>query len=115
MGFTKLELKPEYRAFHDNIVIDFYIPVLKVSVFYKRAVGFFSSSDLVEITKGLNGLIENGGKIRIIASPQLSKQDVEAIEEGYKTREEVINENIVNHIDLDTSDKFEQKRLNLLA
>lgn len=37
-----LELKPEYRSRLDNVIRDFYVPVLKQSVMYKRAVGFFS-------------------------------------------------------------------------
>ena len=90
MGFTDLALKPEYRSYQDNIVKDFYIPVLNKAIYYKRAVGFFSSTALIEITKGLSGLIKNNGRIQIIASPQLSKQDIEAIKEGYKSREQVV-------------------------
>lgn len=115
MGFTNLHLKPEYRSFQDNIVKEFYIPVLKESVSYKRAVGFFSSSALIEITKGLEGLINNKGKIKIIASPQLSKKDVEAIETGYKSREEIITKSILENLNLDTQNYFEKKRLNILA
>lgn len=115
MGFKNLSLKTEYRSFQDDIINDFYVPVLKESVSYKRAVGFFSSSSLIEITKGLSGLIKNNGKIKIIASPKLSKEDIEAIKKGYKSREEIINENIFRNIDLEIEDIFEKKRLNLLA
>lgn len=41
MSFKDLELKAEYRSKFDNVVNDFYIPVLKESVRYRRAVGFF--------------------------------------------------------------------------
>lgn len=115
MGFTDLALKPEYRSYQDNIVKDFYIPVLNKAIYYKRAVGFFSSTALIEITKGLSGLIKNNGRIQIIASPQLSKQDIEAIKEGYKSREQVVQENILKNLDLEFEDYFEKKRLNLLA
>ncbi|MDF2858275.1 MAG: hypothetical protein K0Q87_4126 [Neobacillus sp.] len=46
---------------------------------------------MIEITKGLSGLIRNDGKIRLIASPKLSDEDIEAITYGYKTKGEVIS------------------------
>ena len=46
MSFCELELKAEYRTLNDDIINDFYIPLLKRSVLYKRAVGFFSSTAL---------------------------------------------------------------------
>lgn len=46
MSFRDIELKPEYRSRLDNVIRDFYNPVLKQAVTYKRAVGFFSSSAL---------------------------------------------------------------------
>ena len=48
MGFKDLELKREYRSFKDDIIKDFYVPVLKEARIYKRAVGFFSSTALTE-------------------------------------------------------------------
>lgn len=115
MGFEQLTLEPEYRSFEDDIIKDFYIPVLNKSIHYKRAVGYFSSSALIEVTKGISGLINNKGKIQIIASPQLSREDIVAIEQGYEKREDVITNNIVTNLDLSTEDTFEKKRLNLLA
>ncbi|MFD1928858.1 DEAD/DEAH box helicase family protein [Sporosarcina siberiensis] len=115
MGFLKLTLKPEYRSFSDDIIKDFYIPTLQESVSYKRAVGYFSSTALIEISKGISGLIANSGKIQVIASPQLSESDIEAINKGYKSREEVINQSILDSLDLRTTDYYEKKRLNLLA
>lgn len=53
MGFKDHKVKSEYRSLIDNVVQDFYIPLLRESVSYKRAVGFFSSSSLVEISKGI--------------------------------------------------------------
>ena len=41
MGFRELDIKNEYRSLIDDVVNDFYIPLLRESVFYQRAVGFF--------------------------------------------------------------------------
>ena len=115
MPLTTLKLRPEYRSFEHDIINEFYIPVLEKSVFYKRSVGYFSSTILIEITKGLKGLIENNGRIEIIASPKLTEEDIKAIKEGYEHREKIIENRIVKSINLDTKDFFEKKRLNLLS
>ena len=86
MSFKDLYIKKEYRSFNDDIVKDFYTPVLTEAVLYQRAVGFFSSSALVMLTKGIEGMIENGGRIEIVASPRLSKEDVDEISRGYELR-----------------------------
>ena len=114
MSFEDLDLKNEYRSFEDNIIEDFYIPVLKESTRYDRAVGFFSSTALIEITRGISGLIKNNGKIRIIASPKLSEEDIEAIKYGYKNKDEVIANGILKSFEHDFN-VFDKKRLNLLA
>ncbi|MGK7376926.1 DEAD/DEAH box helicase family protein [Planococcus sp. 1R117A] len=114
MNLQDINIKNEYRSFTDNMVNDFYIPVLEKAVRYDRAVGFFSSTALIEITRGLAGLIRNKGKVRIIASPRLSEEDIEAIHFGYKSREEVIEEKLLVSLNTET-DYFAKKRLNLLA
>ena len=62
MSLKDKYIKNEYRSLLDNVVQDFYIPLLKEAVSYKRAVGFFSSSSLVELTKGIASMAERGGK-----------------------------------------------------
>lgn len=53
MGLRDINIKLEYRGFQDEIVRDFYIPLLEESCLYQRAVGFFSSTSLAEIAKGI--------------------------------------------------------------
>ena len=67
MNFQDLTIKKEYRSLLDNVAKDFYIPLLSCATKYQRAVGFFSSSCLVEISKGISELAKNGGKIREVA------------------------------------------------
>ena len=69
MSLIEVKLKNEYRSLMDNVIQNFYLPVLQEAVVYKRAVGFFSSSSLVEISKGITSLAKKGGKIQIVASP----------------------------------------------
>ena len=114
MSFKDLELKPEYRSRLDNVIRDFYNPVLKQAVNYKRAVGFFSSSALLSLTAGICGLIENGGNIQIIASPRLSAEDIDAINDGIRRRDDVIKEALLRELK-EPKGKFEEARLNLLS
>ena len=108
-------IKSEYRSLIDNVVQDFYIPLLNEAVFYRRAVGFFSSSSLVEISKGIASLAKRGGKIQIVASPYLSDDDVEAIRKGYEDRDKIIEKALLNQLSDETLDFYSMERLNLLA
>lgn len=91
MSLLDVPLLREYRSYKNNVVKDFYIPVLREGIKYQRAVGFFTSDALVEISKGISGLILNGGSIELIVSPILNASDIKAIEAGYNQRQTVEN------------------------
>ena len=114
MSLQDVEIKSEYRSKLDNIVHDFYEPVLKQSVLYKRAVGFFSSSALVALSVGICGLVNNGGSIQVVASPRLSDEDIEAINDGIKRRDDVVKEALLREL-AEPTGRFEEARLNLLS
>ena len=114
MDFTKLTLNTEYRTSIALTSRDFYAPILKVASKYDRAVGFFSSSSLVHIAEGLLPFVNNGGKIRLVASPILSKEDVDAIKLGYEKRENIISKAIQREL-YEPQNFRESERLNLLA
>ena len=114
MGFADIEIKQEYRSSLDNIIKDFYIPVLKESVLYKRAVGFFSSTALVEMSAGICGLVKNGGKIQMIASPRLTSEDIQAINDGLRRKDDVIQEALIRELSEPIGSE-EVARLNLLS
>jgi superfamily II DNA or RNA helicase len=114
MDFKKSNINKEYRSFSDDIVNAFYIPLLNKAILYQRAVGFFSSSALIEISRGVVELLKNGGKIQLIASPRLQIEDIEAIEKGYEERESVIERVILESFS-EPKNYFEAERLNLLA
>ena len=114
MSFQELDIKNEYRSLLDSVAKDFYIPLLSKAVKYQRAVGFFSSSCLVEISKGISELAKNGGKIQLVASPYLSDEDVEAIKSGYAMRDQVVKDAVRREM-TEGKTPFEKARLNLLA
>lgn len=114
MGLRGHKVKSEYRSLIDNVVQDFYIPLLRDAVSYKRAVGFFSSSSLVEISKGIAEMASKGGKIQLVASPYLSDEDVEAIKKGYDDRDKIIENALLAQLE-EPTDYYSMQRLNLLA
>ena len=113
MGFKDIPIKNEYRSLIDDVVKDFYIPLLGEAVLYQRAVVFFSSSALVTTSKGIKGLVQNGGKIQIIASPKLSVSDIEEIKKGYEVRQ-IIEKALLR--ELETPDnQIELEKLSFIA
>lgn len=114
MSFQELDIKNEYRSLLDSVAKDFYIPLLSKAIKYQRAVGFFSSSCLVEISKGISELAKNGGKIQLVASPYLSDEDIEAIKSGYAMRDQVVKDAVRREM-TEGKTPFEKARLNLLA
>ena len=90
MPFTNLTFNYRYRSGDTSALPqDFYEKVLPHTKLYERAVGFFSSNSFIELSSGIISLIENNGKMLLITSPRLNNDDIDAIEKGYKAREEV--------------------------
>lgn len=116
MGLRDLDIKAEYRTKLTNVPREFIVPLLERSILYKRAVGFFSSSALLEISKGVGALAKKGGKIQVIASPNLSQGDIDAINRGYKEKREIALEAIERELPDPAELNLEEKdRYNLLA
>ncbi len=92
MSFTDLDIKLSYISCgEENIAKSFLLPALKQAKLYQRSVGFFSSSVFVPIIDGVVALSRKGGKIELVASPQLNEQDIKAINLGYEKRDGIIN------------------------
>lgn len=115
MSLRDHEIKNEYRSLLDDVVKDFYIPLLGNAVTYKRSVGFFSSTSLIEISKGIAALARNGGYIQLVASPYLTDEDIEAIKSGYEKRDAIVERALLRQLSDDVNDYYDMERLNLLA
>ena len=79
MSFKDLHIEPCYESGIDDIVEDFYVPVLGALVQYDRISGFFSSSALAIAARGMANFIANQGKMRLITSPRLNKEDIDVV------------------------------------
>lgn len=78
-SYKDIPLKVSYESGVDDLVQEFYVPVLGCSASYDRIAGFFSSSSLAIAAEGIAGLIQNHGTMRLIASLKLSPEDAKVL------------------------------------
>ena len=115
MTYQELEIKRSYVSMgQENIAKSFLTPALKCTKSYKRSVGFFSSSVLQPIVDGIVALARNNGQIQLIASPNLTEDDIQAISTGYAAREKVINASFTRDF-MKEIEVFDDAKLQLLA
>ena len=80
---TLTSLRGHYRSGQDDLERDFFRPCLKQCSSYERAVGYFRSSVLIAWTEILPRLARDEDvHIRLLASPELSAEDTQALEQA---------------------------------
>lgn len=90
-----LSLHKTYSSETDNLIQDFYIPILSSAVNYKRLTGFFSSYSLLLASKGISHFFSTGGKYQLISGVELSGDDFNAIKNGLKHADDLLNEILI--------------------
>ena len=91
MNFKDIHLEISYVSVGEESFAQILNPLLSCTKVYKRSVGFFSSSALDFISDGLLEMARNGGKIFLATSPNLSDEDIIAIQAGYVDRNNIQN------------------------
>ena len=114
MSLRDIPLKPAYETHEDDLVQDFYIPVLSTAVEYRRIAGFFTSSSLAIASRGIGELIANGGTIKMIACPRLSSQDAQVIENVSLEPEKYLSDLLMSELDY-FEDKLEHDHVAALG
>ena len=115
MNFQELELSRSYISRGDNnIAKSFLVPALKCAKEYMRSVGFFPSDVLLPIIDGIVSLSRRGGSIKLIASPQLSQEDIDAISLGYSRRDELLR-GVFDRSFISEMEKLDDSALQLLS
>jgi len=99
MTLKSIDFNYSYDSDFDDILNDFYIPILSNAISYKRLAGFFSSTILAVSAKAISELISNNGHMRLICSARLSKSDIEIIKEAYETPEKIIENKFIEDLD----------------
>lgn len=88
-SLKEIPLHDRYATNRDDLISAFYEPCLGASTAYCRAVGYFSSSILLLAAETVADFAEQGNEMRIICSPELSQEDIEALSKGYERREKI--------------------------
>lgn len=94
MSFDSLTLARHYNSDEDDVLADFYRPVLQRARRYDRAVGYFSSSTFRACAAELNCFISKGGKIRLVVGCLISSADIEALKHAGKALDEAEREKL---------------------
>ena len=73
------KVKPCLDTSEDNLVEEVYLPCLKWAERFDRGVGFFTTGWITYNIEGMSDFASRGGKLRLITSPILSNEDIDAI------------------------------------
>lgn len=115
MNYKDMDIKRSYISCgKDGIADALIVPALKCTNHYCRSVGYFSSGVFDTIMDGIPTFVRNGGDIKMIASPKLNDEDIEAINLGYEEKERIIG-NAFSREFLEEVENFDDSRLALLA
>lgn len=115
MNYKQMNIEHSYISRGNNNIADAFLnPVLKCTKEYKRSVGFFSSGVFDTVMDGMLTLARNGGHIKLIASPQLTEEDVQAISLGYNQRTQMISDAFTKDF-LREIEKLSDVRLQMLC
>jgi SNF2 family DNA or RNA helicase len=79
----------KYTPDDGDLVRLFYVPALRSAVRYDRLTGYFSARALALAARGVEGLIVNNGRMRLIVGCTLGGEEVAAIERGEALRDTV--------------------------
>lgn len=77
--FKDILVKEQYDTSYEDVLNEFYKPVLEQSVSFDRAAGFFSPELMIESLSALRKFIKNNGHMRFIISPLLRNNDLTEI------------------------------------
>ncbi|MFB4285073.1 DEAD/DEAH box helicase family protein [Nonomuraea sp. MTCD27] len=110
----ELGLEPYYRSDRHRLAYDFYEPCLAQACRYDRAVGYFTSTSLAAAARGLRAFVSREGRMRLVASPHLTDEDVKAIQEGYDSRHDVVQRALRRALPIEIPDPV-RRRLQFLA
>lgn len=80
---------PRYSTSRNDLIAQFYDRALERSVAYDRAVGYFRSSFFSLTGQSIAGFALRGGKIRLACSPELTEEDLRALQVGMSVRDVV--------------------------
>jgi superfamily II DNA or RNA helicase len=99
MALRDINLKKSYDSDFDDILNQFYIPVLSNSFMYHRLAGFFSSTSLALAARGIARFIANDGHMKLICGAKLREKDVRAVKEAGENPQKIVEKMMINDLE----------------
>jgi superfamily II DNA or RNA helicase len=112
---TELTIPPVLDTSSDDLIAQFFVPLLAASIKYDRGVGYFSSGWLRATAKGMTRFAANGGKARWITSPILDVADWEALQAGDAARTDRVLYHSLRDSLASLAETLEQETLSALS
>ncbi len=81
--------KLKYTPDDGDLVRLFYVPALEDAERYDRLTGYFNAGALALAARGIEGLVRNRGRMRLIVGCTLAPPEIDAIERGEELRAQV--------------------------
>ena len=78
-----------YTPDDGDLVRLFYIPALQDAQRYHRLTGYFNAGALALAARGIEGLVRNDGRMKLLVGCTLEAEEIAAIERGEALREQV--------------------------
>ena len=103
----------KYTPDDGDLVTLFYVPALEDAKRYDRLTGYFNARALTLAARGIEGLVRNGGRMRLVVGCTLEPPEIEAIEKGEQLRDLV--EQHLTTLPLVPPDSASSDALELLA
>ncbi len=79
----------KYTPEDGDLVRVFYVPALQDAERYDRLTGYFDAGALALAARGVEGLVRNEGRMRLIVGCTLDPEEIDAIREGETLRDRV--------------------------
>jgi superfamily II DNA or RNA helicase len=83
------EWKLKYTPDDGDLVALLYVPALECATRYDRLTGYFRARALALAARGIEGLVRNSGRMRLLVGCTLGQPEVDAIAKGAECRDQV--------------------------
>ena len=86
---TDYDWRTKYDPDDGSLIGQFYLTALACAQRYDRTTGYFSAMALAIAARGIEGLVLNAGRVRMVVGCTLGQPEVQAIEQGQSLKDTV--------------------------
>ena len=109
MRLRNIALKQQYRTDRDDLITNFFIPCLSSSIEYDRAVEYVTLKSISTLSLGLQNLVQNDGRIRLITGHRYKSADLNVLSKIFNKKNNVANGNRIKNSKIEFLQSMIQK------